>query len=278
MQEANEADLKPVERSPADKASESFVGLWRHLVSTTNWEKGHIIHEWREALIAADAPAAEYSDDAWGSRVGGITSQHVGRLRRVYERFGEVRESYDGLYWSHFQAALDWDDAEMWLEGALQNGWPISRMRDQRWETLGAPEDLKPNPSDVITTEVNEDIDEKELSGETSTRSGPLEEVQGPAGESDEDDEDAGESMGDSETGDLGTQDTVASAAPSTAPAAGPFADLPELPDDLQEALDSFKLAILHHKVDRWTETSREDVLAVLEALRQLALAPAEAS
>src|SRR5690606_12131349 len=73
----------------------------------------------------------------WSRRVGNVTPQHVGRLRRAFERFGAVRQEYRGLFWSHFQAALDWDDAEMWLEGAVQNQWSISEMRHQRWEALG---------------------------------------------------------------------------------------------------------------------------------------------
>ncbi len=54
-----------------------------------------------------------------------------------------------------------------------------------------------------------------------------------------------------------------------------PFADLPELPADLAEAFDTFKLAILRHKLDGWNQVSRSDVLASLESLKQLALAPA---
>src|SRR4051812_31545091 len=106
-----------------DQTSEQYLGQWKRLVSTTNWEKGQIIHEWREALRGSDAPAGEYSDESWSRRVGNVTPQHVGRLRRAYERFGAARGEYAGLFWSHFQAALDWEDAEMWLEGAVQSGW-----------------------------------------------------------------------------------------------------------------------------------------------------------
>ncbi len=127
-----------------DSTSEQFLGQWKRLVSTTNWEKGAIIHAWRMALEATRAPVSEYSDEAWSRRVGNVTPQHVGRLRRVFDRFGEVRDDYQGLYWSHFQAALDWDDAELWLEGAVQEGWSISQMRHQRWETHGAVADEEP--------------------------------------------------------------------------------------------------------------------------------------
>ena len=102
------------------EASTQYVGRWNRLISTTNWEKGRIICQWREALRQAGAPAASCTDDAWSRQVGNVTPQHVGRLRRVFERFGEVFDQYAGLYWSHFQAAVDWPDAEMYLEGAVQ--------------------------------------------------------------------------------------------------------------------------------------------------------------
>ena len=111
----------PTDASAApDDASQPFVGRWNLLVSTTNWEKGRIISEWRQALIDTDRPAREYSDESWARLVGAVTGQHAGRLRRVYERFGKTSQEFRGLYWSHFHAALDWDDAEMWLEGAIQ--------------------------------------------------------------------------------------------------------------------------------------------------------------
>ena len=145
-----------------NEASSPFEGRWNRLISTTNWEKGQIIFEWRTALKSADAPATELSDEAWAQRVGGVTGQHVGRLRRVFERFGETNEQYEGLFWSHFQAALDWDDAELWLEGGIQNKWSVSKMRKARWEALGAPEELKPKDEDVIAMEINEDLDTRE--------------------------------------------------------------------------------------------------------------------
>ena len=124
------------------QTANEYVGRWNRLVSTTNWEKGRIIFEWREALQQAGAPSSVYSDEAWSQQVGNVTPQHVGRLRRVYERFEKVHQQYRGLYWSHFQAALDWDDAEMYLEGAVQNDWSVSQMRNQRWEALGGQPEI----------------------------------------------------------------------------------------------------------------------------------------
>src|SRR5690242_12902808 len=66
-----------------DTASQPYVGRWQRLISTTNWEKGRIICQWRETVSAEGRLAAEYSDESWARLVGGVTPQHVGRLRRV---------------------------------------------------------------------------------------------------------------------------------------------------------------------------------------------------
>ena len=100
-----------------------------------------------------------------------MTGQHAGRLRRVYQRFGATFEQFEGLYWSHYQAAVDWNDAEMWLEGAVQSRWSVSQMRHQRWDSLGQVEE-QPVDEDIVLTELDEDI-------ESSSRERP--EVEYPA-------------------------------------------------------------------------------------------------
>lgn len=255
-----------------DTESQAFVGRWNRLVSSTNWEKGRIIYEWREALIATNAPATEYSDDAWARRVGAITPQHVGRLRRVFHRFGESYAGYERLYWSHFQAALDWDDAEMWLEGATQERWSISQMRERRWETLGGERPVAPLP-----TPVDEDFDPRgdqraegasasagdDRDSRPATLTGDYEGVSGPRHEGP----------------DFGDEDEYSDVAPPeqftpTVAVEGirPFESLPELPEDVAEAVDSLKLAIIRHKQSDWRDLPREHMLAALDALRALAL------
>jgi hypothetical protein len=53
-----------------------------------------------------------------------------------------------------------------------------------------------------------------------------------------------------------------------------PFEALASLPDDLAETMEALKLAILRHKVTGWVDVSPGDVLAHLDALKELALAP----
>ncbi len=274
---ADVGDSAGVNALEADDASLEYIGQWRGLVSTTNWEKGRIIHQWREALIAAEASPQEYSDEAWSRRVGNVTGQHVGRLRRVFERFHGVRNQYPGLFWSHFQAAVEWSDAEMWLEGAVQSGWSINEMRARRWESLGLPADQQPRDEQVIESELDEDADGANDSGLSEVRD-PSEyaEVEGSSRSYESEADFGDEPEAESKSGVPYEIEAEQSVAVAEEPPVRPFENLAELPDDLAEAFDSFKLAILHHKLAGWKEISRGDVLASLEALKQLALAPTE--
>lgn len=258
-----------------EQASSEYLRSWNRLISTTNWEKGRIIHQWREALIAVGAPQAAYADEAWSRRVGNVTPQHVGRLRRVYVRFYDDRENYNGLFWSHFQAALDWDDAEMWLEGAVQNGWSVASMREHRWEAVGAPADQRPRDEDIIIAELDEDAPRPDEVVEASDRPSIVQPT-------DDEERQFGDDMPDPDD----YEDDKAAALPSdfsddqsstaTAAPCRPFEDVPELPPDLTEAVESMKLAIIRHRMSGWRDVYCDDVLAALNALRQLALAPPE--
>ena len=255
-------------------ASQPYVGQWNRLVSTTNWQKGRIIGAWRQSLAGQGLPVSEYGDEAWARLVGGVTGQHVGRLRRVFARFGETYEQYAGLFWSHFQAALDWNDAEMWLEGAVASGWSVAQMRDERWRTLGQLESQRPRAEDVVASETDEDFEPARTSDPLAPISGQYDEVRGPRLE--------GPDFGDAESytgtagpASSGTHGQASGGTPDDAvELVRPFEGLPDLPDDLQEAMDALKLAILHHKADGWRAIGVNDVLRALDGLKALATAP----
>ena len=253
--------------------AQPFVGQWNQLISTTNWEKGRIISDWREALIASGAESSQYSDEAWTRRVGGVTAPHVGRLRRVHDRFASTFTTYEGLYWSHFLAALDWEDAPLWLEGASKESWSVSGMREQRWQAHGAVEENRPTGSQIIEVDLDEDVDTrlpaegggrtKEYGDEQGVASGPVYETP------DFGDEDELMSLGGA--GGEGAAGISAVVDPDQVPkSVQPFAGLPELPDDLSDAVESFKLAILRHKTSKWENVSAETVEKYLQAFTVL--------
>jgi hypothetical protein len=265
-------DASALETSEYQQASQTFVGQWDRLVSRTNWDKGRIIAQWRDALVAAAAPSAEFSDDAWSKLVGGVTPQHVGRLRRTYQRFFEHTETYPTLFWSHFHAAVDWNDAELWLEGAKLNDWSVAQMRRKRWEQMGKI-DAEPQAGEVVAAETDEDFDPQAAGATTEVRD-PAEfdgeTADGPRHEgSDFGDEDGATALDDGET--TGGDEAPFDVGPAPQ---RPFENLAALPADLHEAVESFKLAILHHKLSGWTEVTPQDVVAHLRALEQLAVAP----
>jgi hypothetical protein len=255
-----------------DATSASFLGQWNRLVSSTNWEKGRIIYEWREALVEAGVPAAEYSDEEWSRRAGGVTGQHVGRLRRVHERFAAAREQFAGLYWSHFQAALDWGDAEMWLEGAGQNDWSVAEMRRRRAETLGQ---LEAEAAEFATAESEIALEEGADPAAVPSNAEPS---RRPDAAFDADDSSRKKTHASTDDAD-GAEEGVGDESHmemATEELRRPFAHLADLPDDLSEAFEAFKLGIVRHKLAGWTDVARDDVLAALDALRELTLAPAE--
>lgn len=257
------------------RESSGYIGQWNTLVSQTNWEKGRVICDWRDALQATDAPVAEYSDEAWSRLVGGVTSQHVGRLRRVFRRFADQKDRYEKLYWSHFHAALDWQDAEMWLQGALDNSWSVSQMRNQRWETMGKLADQKPDPKDVIASELDEDLEVSERGKNDNLddfQSSPR--LEGP----DFGDEDGGKSKpkdGDQAQGDAANLDDddgrVSVINEDTVPGLRPFENIDSLPEDFGNLVEEFKLAIIRYKSEQWEDVSQKQMLEVLDGLKYLA-------
>ena len=251
-----------------DETSLLYVGRWNRLISTTNWEKGRIIAQWREALVASGSSPSDYSDEVWSRHVGGVTPQHVGRLRRVFQRFGAVVEQFPGLYWSHFQAAVDWNDAEMWLEGALQNQWSVSQLRRMRAETLGAvADDAAEDASPAVELDEDFDVRQDEVAPQTGRRSGDDASVESDGASDPTEQNDAASAM--AEVLAESEVDAAVDGETETVQLVRPFANLEDLPNDLAEAFDAFKLAILRHKTTGWQGVPCEVVLKSLDALKR---------
>jgi hypothetical protein len=187
----------------------------------------------------------------------------VSRLRRVYDRYGSTYETYEGLYWTHFLAALDWDDAPLWLEGASQEGWSIASMREKRWQATGAVESQRPSDSQIIEVDTDEDVVMPAQGGGRTKEYG---------------DQPAAATGKTYENADFGDEEELASMAGGTglattanddaaAPTVQPFAGLPELPDDLSDAIELLKLAVLRHKTAGWEETNPQTIQKYLDAV-----------
>jgi len=270
------------ENSPLiDQLSDPIVGKWNILISQTNWEKGTLILHWRNELIAAGLPNTIYSDEAWARRVGNVTAQHVGRLRRVAERFGEENRSFPGLYWSHFFAVLDWDDAELWLEGAVQNDWSVAQMRAQRWEAIGAPDGHKPREEDVFVAEIDEDTYSRQSALERvspdriegrSAEIGAVDAIEGFDASSIAVPVSATEPPKKKEQPKKNRTKQIESDSDtrSTGELLMSLKGIAEFPADLAESLELLKVAVLNHKLAGWKSIPAEHVCRSLETLKML--------
>ncbi|MDR1962841.1 MAG: hypothetical protein LBQ50_03580 [Planctomycetaceae bacterium] len=269
-----------------EELSNPYIGNWNTLISQTNWEKGTVILRWRQAMIEAELPHGAYSDEAWARRVGNVTSQHVGRLRRVAERFGEKSNDYPNLYWSHFQAALDWNDAELWLEGAVQNHWSVAQMRVQRWEAVGAPEELKPRDEDIFTAELDEDvlnrneptvaerrIQEKDRTEAKISEIGAADIVEGfgndapPFEISEEKSRKKESKKSKNRNKNTDEEEEVRSTGELLATTLRDFSDFPS---DLAESFEMLKVAILNHKLSGWKDVAPPKLIKLLETFKSL--------
>ena len=281
---SDSAEPIPPEKAPLiNEIAIEFIGFWNRLISQTNWEKGKVIYSWRTRLVEAGLPRSVYSDEAIAQRIGGISSQHVGRLRRVYEKFGADDapwrgEEYKSLYWSHFQAALDWDDAPRWLKKASVEALSVAQMRIARWEEYGAPADRKPKESDIVASEPDEDVNPRNdsLAEFLDTVPVALSEDKDEAKKSAAPEETP--SPDDEKPDNSALLESKGSDEPWTSPVAPTgeilraMGDFPALPDDLARPIAELKEAILNHKVSGWADVSQNDLVVWLGALRGLVL------
>ncbi|MDO4586598.1 MAG: hypothetical protein Q4C95_04785 [Planctomycetia bacterium] len=293
---SSEEELIPPEKAPLiDEIAMEYVGFWNRLVSQTNWEKGKVIQTWRQKLLDAGLPRSVYSDDAIAKRIGNVSGQHVGRLRRVYEQFGKS-EQYPQLYWSHYQAALDWDDAQEWLKKASEEGLSVASMRIARWEKYGAPSDQKPKENEIVSAEQDEDINpyndsnidfvnivDPEDSLKSSTRNDLSEETKdSSANGREKPKKDNNRSEGDrsnkssQENKELaqyrGEDEEWTGSTQTTGDILNQINEMKALPDDLAEAFENLKIAILSHKLTKWSDVEAKLVLDYLLAMKAIIL------
>ena len=268
---ADDAPVPPDKEPLIDEIAAEFVGFWNKLISNTNWEKGKVIHSWRERLKEAGLPRRIYSDDAIAQRIGNVSPQHVGRLRRVYERFGS-EPMLENLFWSHYQAALDWDDAEEWLKKASEEKTSVAQMRMDRWEKLGASLKSKPKEEDIVVSERDEDVNPYNDSDADApikpkkTESDDPEDEKKKQNKSKKNDE-LGEFAGETEPWESpnGATPTI-----TTAEALDSYAKLPALPADLAEAFETLKVAMLTRKLENWNDVTPILIAEYFSELKKL--------
>ncbi len=119
-----------------EETEASLIARAQIAVSRCNWEVGECAALWTKRF-------ARGRTDADFAALVSLSADQVYQRRRVWETFADVFQNYATLKWSHFYAAINWDDAAECLQWADDVQAGVAEMkawrRAQRGEDLDAP-------------------------------------------------------------------------------------------------------------------------------------------
>lgn len=102
-------------------------------LSSCNWEVGECAALWTRRF-------ARGRTDADFANLIGLSADQAYQRRRVWETFADVQANYPALKWSHFYAALTWEDAAECLQWAQEIQATVAEMK--AWRRAQRGEDL----------------------------------------------------------------------------------------------------------------------------------------
>jgi hypothetical protein len=121
------------------ESEEQLVSRAQDAVSQCRWVVGECAANWTARY------ARGRTDNDFAVLIG-ISGDQVYQRRRVWETFHEIRGEYPALKWSHFYAALTWEDARDCLSWAEETHSTVAEMR--AWRRAQRGEDLTIDPAE----------------------------------------------------------------------------------------------------------------------------------
>src|SRR4029077_11380043 len=94
-----------------DESEEQLVTRAQEAVSLCRWVVGECASTWTQRY------ARGRTDGDFAVLIG-LSGDQVYQRRRVWDTFAALRDEFETLKWSHFYAALNWDDARDCLSWA----------------------------------------------------------------------------------------------------------------------------------------------------------------
>lgn len=134
---------KNAQSSASTETEEQLIATAQEALSQCRWVVGECAAKWTARY------ARGRTDADFGALVG-ISGDQAYQRRRVWETFGSVREKYAALKWSHFYAALTWDDAADCLQWALDMEATVAEMRAWRRAQRGEDLSIDAPPEEAI--------------------------------------------------------------------------------------------------------------------------------
>src|SRR5579871_6631178 len=119
------------------ETEEQLVRTAEMAISQCRWTVGECASKWTKRY------AKGRTDLDFGALIG-ISGDQVYQRRRVWETFSDVRDQFASLKWSHFYAALNWDDASECFQWAEETHSTVAEMK--AWRRAMRGEDLTSEP------------------------------------------------------------------------------------------------------------------------------------
>lgn len=120
-----------------EETEASLIARAQTAVSKCNWEVGECAAIWTKRFSRGR------TDSDFATLVS-LSADQVYQRRRVWETFADVYQNYPTLKWSHFYAALNWDDAAECLQWAEDVQAGVAEMK--AWRRAQRGEDLDSRP------------------------------------------------------------------------------------------------------------------------------------
>lgn len=115
------------------ESEDELISRAQNALSQCQWLVGECAAKWTRRY------ARGRTDSDFAALIG-ISGDQVYQRRRVWETFAEIRDSLGGLKWSHFYAAINWDDGLDCLRWAEETRSTVAEMR--AWRRARRGEDL----------------------------------------------------------------------------------------------------------------------------------------
>jgi hypothetical protein len=122
-----------------EETEASLIARAQVAVSRCNWEVGECAALWTKRF-------ARGRTDADFAALVSLSADQVYQRRRVWETFADVFQNYPTLKWSHFYAAINWDNAAECLQWAEDVQAGVAEMK--AWRRAQRGEDLDSRSSD----------------------------------------------------------------------------------------------------------------------------------
>jgi hypothetical protein len=121
------------------ESEEQLVSRAQQALSDCYWTVGECASKWTRRY------AKGRTDADFGALIG-MSADQVFQRRRVWETFSDVYSQFAALRWSHFYAALNWDDAPECLQWADEMRSTVAEMK--AWRRAMRGEDLTAEPEE----------------------------------------------------------------------------------------------------------------------------------